>query len=101
MSDQPVRFRAVNVATAIVLAIYVAMLGLSLASVGLSMFQHLSTDNRTFWVFQSTLLLALMPTSFPIRRRLRTWYALPRLLIVTSLLGSFVVMASVSDGFRY
>ena len=101
MNGEPAQVGPVNVATAIILPVYVVLFALFLRSVGFSMFRDLSPDGRAFWFVQGGLLLALIATSFPITSRLRTWYALPRLVIVASLFISFLLAAGLSDGFRY
>lgn len=89
-----------NLATAALLILYAALFGLFLQSVGVSMFQNLSSYGLEFWVFQTLLLLSIGLISVP-TRRVRTWRPLARLAIVAVLLTSFFCMASLSDGFRY
>jgi len=88
-------------ASLVVLAAYVALLALVLATSGFEVFQHLSAAGRSFWWVQATLGLGGFGTSFPLARRWVSWLAAPRLLLALGLFVTLAAVWGVTDAMRY
>ena len=71
------------------------------STVGLRMFQNLSSEGAQFWLFQLGLLIAFLCVCYPWRKWTAPRLALVRLFISATLFVTFFLMASFSDGFRY